>query len=87
MTAADSRYRGLRGILGAFGTPAAGTMLFLGFGSGLHIDCQGSNRGAMNLIAAKKAKRPTPENWPNCLIMKPGARSGNRTRTPFGSGF
>ena len=35
MTAADSRYRGVRGILGAFGTPAAGTMLFLGFGSGL----------------------------------------------------
>ncbi len=29
MTAADSRYRGVRGILGAFGTPAAGTMLFL----------------------------------------------------------
>jgi len=51
----------------------------LGFGSGLHIDCQGSNRGAMNLIAAKKAKRPTPENWPNFLILKPGARSGNRT--------
>ncbi|TAH45540.1 MAG: MFS transporter, partial [Gammaproteobacteria bacterium] len=35
MTAADSRYRGVRGVLGAFATPAAGTMLFLGFGSGL----------------------------------------------------
>lgn len=35
MSTADSRYKGLRGVLSAFGTPAAGTLLCLGFGSGL----------------------------------------------------
>jgi MFS transporter, PAT family, beta-lactamase induction signal transducer AmpG len=35
VTASSENYAGVRGILRAFGTPAALTMLFLGFGSGL----------------------------------------------------
>ena len=35
MSAAAPQYKGWRGILAAFGTPSAGTLFFLGFGSGL----------------------------------------------------
>lgn len=35
MSTAPAPQKGWRGILAAFGTPSAGTMLFLGFGSGL----------------------------------------------------